>query len=91
MQAIMRRYWEDNDAAIQDYAGLAGCVAALGVDPQRFEELAESEEIRSLLVDSNNAALAQGVFGAPTVIVDGEIYWGKDRFEFIEDHLRTQD
>lgn len=44
---------------------------------------------REEIIKLTDKALAEGVFGAPTMVVDGEIYWGKDRFEFIEDHLKS--
>ena len=34
------------------------------------------------------AALAKGVFGSPYIIVDGEPFWGFDRFEQIDRWLR---
>ena len=32
-------------------------------------------------------ALDRGVFGVPTIGIENELYWGKDRMEFVEDHL----
>mgnify|MGYP002530451593 CR=1 FL=1 len=61
--------------------------AALGVDGDALEQAAESDEVRQMLIDSTNGALARGVFGVPGFIVGGELYWGKDRMEFIEDAL----
>jgi len=29
-------------------------------------------------------AQMQGVFGAPTIILDGERFWGQDRFAFLD-------
>ena len=43
--------------------------------------------MRNTLITSTQAGLDNGVFGAPSFVIDGEIYWGKDRFEFIEAHL----
>jgi 2-hydroxychromene-2-carboxylate isomerase len=61
--------------------------SGLGVDADAFEAEAESEASRQALIDSTDAALALGVFGAPTFVVDEEIYWGKDRMDFIDDAL----
>ena len=36
-----------------------------------------------------DAALAKGVFGSPYVVVDGEPFWGIDRFDQIEKWLTT--
>jgi carboxymethylenebutenolidase len=30
-----------------------------------------------------------GVFGAPSYVVDGEIFWGQDRLDFLERRLRA--
>ena len=46
-------------------------------------------EIRSQLKTDVEEALAQGVFGAPFVIVDGEQFWGFDRFDQLEMHLKN--
>ena len=46
-------------------------------------------EIRSQLKTEVEEALAQGVFGAPFVIVDGEQFWGFDRFDQLEMHLKN--
>jgi len=89
MDALFRRYWEDNDASIVHYAGLARTCAALGVDADAFAVRAESAEIRQQAETITREGLEMGVFGAPTMVVAGEIYWGKDRFEFIESQLAT--
>ena len=88
MEEMFRRYWEEGDASIQTYDGMASSVAKLGVDPERFKARAESPELREQFIEATQTALHNGIFGAPTMVVDEEIYWGKDRFEFIEDHLR---
>jgi carboxymethylenebutenolidase len=30
------------------------------------------------------AAIDAGVFGAPSYVVDGELFWGQDRLDFVE-------
>ncbi|XSC47471.1 DsbA family protein [Bradyrhizobium sp. RDT10] len=49
----------------------------------------ESAEIRDLLVAETDQALGRGVFGAPTFFVGEEMFWGKDRMEFIDSELTT--
>ena len=89
MESVFQRYWEAQDASIQTYEGLASTVEALGVSATEFESRAESEEMKTRFIDVTQTALADGIFGAPIMVVDDEIYWGKDRFEFIEDHLKA--
>ncbi len=89
IDALMTAYWEENDASIAEYAGMARLAAVLGVDSAELEARAESEDIRQMLIDCTNGALERGVFGVPSFIVGGELYWGKDRMEFIEDALKA--
>ncbi|MEP6790235.1 MAG: DsbA family protein, partial [Ramlibacter sp.] len=34
-------------------------------------------------------AIDIGVFGAPSFVIDGEIFWGQDRLDFVERTLRA--
>ena len=42
-------------------------------------------EIKNKLISNTSAAVARGVFGAPTMFVGEEMFFGQDRFDFIED------
>ncbi len=87
MEAIFAAYWERDDASVAELSGLGPVAAALGVDVERFLGLAESEEVRQELIDETDAGLARGVFGAPSFVVGEEIFWGKDRMDFIDEEL----
>ncbi len=87
LDAIFSAYWEQNDPSIAEYAGLTRIAGEIGLNAGTFEAECESEAIRSGLAEVTGKAMANGVFGAPTFVINGEIYWGKDRFEFIDDHL----
>lgn len=90
VDAVFAAYWENDDASIVDYAGLRPIVTELGADPDAFDALCEHPDIRQELIDNTNNAIARGVFGAPTMIVGEELFWGKDRMEFIEDALTAE-
>jgi 2-hydroxychromene-2-carboxylate isomerase len=34
-------------------------------------------------------AIEKNVFGAPTFIIDDQIYWGQDRLNFVDRHLES--
>jgi 2-hydroxychromene-2-carboxylate isomerase len=87
LEAIFAAYWERDDASVAELAGLSPVAAALGVEPDRFLALADSEEVRRELIAETDAGLARGVFGAPTFVVGDEIFWGKDRMDFIDEEL----
>lgn len=88
MEQLFRAYWEANDASIQDFPTLTKLAESLGVSGREFGDLAESDRVQRELIECTQGGLEAGVFGAPTMVIDKEIYWGKDRFDFIEDHLQ---
>lgn len=90
MGAVLAAYWERGDATIADYAGLRPIVAGLGVDADAFERLAEDPAVRAELVAETDAGLQRGAFGAPTMFVGAEMFWGKDRMDFIDIELARQ-
>ena len=65
--------------------------AALALANSRRHELATLEHLLLALIDEPDNALKRGVFGAPSFIVDEELFWGKDRMEFIADALQAVD
>jgi 2-hydroxychromene-2-carboxylate isomerase len=89
MERIFASYWERNDASVGELSGLKRNAVELGVDQDQFEQLVESEDIRNELAAETDRALERGVFGAPTFFVGDEMFWGKDRMEFIDDELTS--
>ena len=90
LQQIFAAYWERDDASVAELDGLRPVASALGVDPEQFIALADSAEVRQDLIAETDAGLARGVFGAPTFVVGEEIFWGKDRMDFIDEELSGQ-
>ena len=87
VEAIMDAYWEEGDVEIGEYSSLRPIAARLGVDADAFEAKAEGEAVRAAIIAETEEALAGGVFGAPVIRVEDQLYWGKDRMEFVEAHL----
>lgn len=88
VEAVLNLYWVQGDASIAEYAGLRPIAQSLGVDPDEFERLSVSDEIGVELAASTDKGLERDVFGVPMIIVRDELFWGKDRMEFVEDELR---
>ncbi|WP_321908089.1 2-hydroxychromene-2-carboxylate isomerase [Burkholderia cepacia] len=55
--------------------------------PLTLWEIADSQEVASQLAENNKRAIANGVFGAPTFFVGGEMYFGNDRLVFVRETL----
>lgn len=91
-EALGRALWADNRdiatrAVVADVLGTTLGEAAARALLQAAEEEADRWEAeRQRLTD---AALAAGVFGVPTYIVDDEPFWGQDRLDFVAEALET--
>jgi len=82
-QAIMRAYWE-RDEDIGDIASVAALADTVGIDRARVVGAANDDEARARLTSTTDEAIARGVFGVPMFFVEGEMFWGKDRLDFVE-------
>ena len=87
IEKLFCTYWENSDSSIKTIDGLIPLVAELGVSQSEFTAMINSEEIRQEFIDLTQLSLSKEIFGAPIMVVEEEIYWGKDRFDFIRDHL----
>lgn len=70
---------EDRD--IGDRAVIAGMLADCGLSADAMIDAAESTENKELLKRRSEQAIDLGLFGAPSFIVDGELFWGNDRLQ----------
>ena len=52
--------------------------------PGQLMDASRSESVQERYESYTQAAIDAGVFGAPTYVVDGEIFWGQDRLDFVE-------
>lgn len=87
-EAVFDAYWvQDRDIA--DEAVLGELLSKLGADPKVALERARGPEAKAALKASTEAARTRGIFGAPACIVGDDLFFGKDRLDFVEDALRA--
>jgi 2-hydroxychromene-2-carboxylate isomerase len=85
-QAIMRALWAE-DANIADPATLAAIAARFVSDPRALLDEAATSRVLAEYDRYTDQAPADGVFGSPFYIFDGEPYWGQDRLDFLEEAI----
>jgi len=61
--------------------------ADAGLDPKEVDEATRDPEVKLALRETTGAAHELGVFGVPTLAIDGELFWGDDRLEDAATHL----
>ena len=62
-----------------------------GLDGAYLSEEIANAEVKNLLVNETAIAIEKGVFGVPSMIVDGNLFWGNDQMEHIELVLADRD
>ena len=58
------------------------------IDFNKLSSLAKSEKVSKIYTDNTEEAVQKNVFGAPTYILNSELFWGQDRLEFLERALQ---
>jgi 2-hydroxychromene-2-carboxylate isomerase len=82
---VLAAVWRD-DLNIADEATLATLLASSGLSAERMLQ-SRSQAVHELYAANTQAAIDAGVFGAPTYVIGGELFWGQDRLDFVERRL----
>lgn len=72
---------------LNDPAIAAAALVAAGFDPAESMALANDAEVKAALRATTDEAVARGVFGAPTMFVGTEMFFGQDRLDFVREAL----
>ncbi len=71
-----------------DMQVVADALAAAGLDAKAYVQGVERADIKQRLLDATQRAVDRRVFGVPTFFVDGELFFGQDRIEFVLEALQ---
>jgi 2-hydroxychromene-2-carboxylate isomerase len=86
-RAMFNAIWVEslnmNDPAIAEKA-----LREAGFDATALVALAGEQTTKDALKAATQAAVARGVFGAPTFFVGDEMFWGQDRLDFVQQALQ---
>lgn len=82
LRALWERDEDPTDVAVQDAAAKRA-----GLDAAALRDAISSDDAKATWEASTRDAIAKGIFAAPTYVIDGEIFWGQDRLDFVERKL----
>lgn len=85
--ALYPAMWRDALDMGQDEV-LVDVLGAAGLDARHILARTGEDAVKARLKAYTEAAVARGVFGAPTFFVNDEMFFGQDRLEFVEDALQ---
>ncbi len=85
--AVLAAVWtQQRDIAAPEV--LAELLAENGLDAARLAQ-SQTPPVRARYDAQTQAAIDLNVFGAPSYVIDGELFWGQDRLDFVERALRA--
>lgn len=85
--AVLRAVWVE-ERNIADEGTLAALLAERELPARRLDD-AHSQAAQVRYEQNTAEAIEAGVFGAPSYVVGGELFWGQDRLDFLERRLKS--
>jgi 2-hydroxychromene-2-carboxylate isomerase len=86
LDGVFRAMWVEPQN-LNDPALVAEAWRAAGFEPQATLALANDPEVKAALRATTDEAVARGAFGAPTMFVGEEMFFGQDRLDFVREAL----
>ena len=90
VDAIYRAMWVDQKN-VGDSEILHAVLAEAGLDADKLLAATGDGEVKAELIRVTEEAVARGAFGAPTMFLGDEMFFGQDRLDFIEEALSASD
>ena len=81
----------DGARGVTDPKHVGEAAKRAGLDAEKILAAAESPSMKDRVKRTTDEAISLGVFGVPTVIADGELFWGVDSLSHLAAHLRGED
>ena len=81
--ALLRALWVEERDTSQPAVRIA-VADENGYDGAALQAAEQSEAVRAVYRTYSDEAIAQGIFGAPIYVLNGERFWGQDRLEFVD-------
>lgn len=84
--SVLRAIWHE-EKDIADWQTLTDIAAQLDLDGRLLVEAARDLSTALQYEQDTDLAIAAQVFGAPSYVIDGELFWGQDRLDFVDEKL----
>ncbi len=88
IELLLPPIWEDG-LDVTDAEALGKILQDGGFDAEALLAKTQDPAIKQALIDNTENAVARGAFGIPTMYIDGEMYFGKERLGQIEEQIRA--
>jgi 2-hydroxychromene-2-carboxylate isomerase len=82
-EAIFTGIWV-KDLNLGDISILQDYLDKSDINTVKLFDLAQSDEVKTILIQNTKEAVVKGVFGAPTFLIGEELIFGQDRLNFLK-------
>tara|TARA_B110000977_G_scaffold112523_1_gene145808 strand:- start:1364 stop:1795 length:432 start_codon:yes stop_codon:yes gene_type:complete len=89
ISAVFNAIWVDRKN-MGDMETVIEVLSTAGLNAPSILESTQDSDIKTKLINNTEAAVERGLFGAPTMFLDGEMFFGQDRLPFVEMALQTK-
>ena len=86
IDCLFRALWVEG-RNMGDPAVVAAVSTEAGFNPEEVLALANDESVKAALKDNTEQAVQRGVFGAPSMFVGNQLFFGQDRLDFVREAL----
>jgi 2-hydroxychromene-2-carboxylate isomerase len=86
LDAVFPAIWVEG-RNMNEPATVGAVLQQAGFDATRILAMASEQEVKDRLKAVTQEAVARGVFGAPTMFVGSQMFWGQDRLDFVREAL----
>ena len=86
---IMEALWV-KELDIDDEKTLKSVISKLTPSAEELIDFSKQDVVSNEIKKNTEKALKSSVFGAPTYIIDDEVFWGQDRLDFVERYVKRQ-
>jgi 2-hydroxychromene-2-carboxylate isomerase len=86
IDCLFKALWIDG-RSLDEPATVAAVLTENGFDPNEVLALTADEQVKAVLKDNTEKAVQRGVFGAPSMFVDNQLFFGQDRLDFVLEAL----
>ncbi|MDN3220351.1 2-hydroxychromene-2-carboxylate isomerase [Pseudomonas nunensis] len=86
IDCLFKALWVEG-RGLDDPATVAAVLKENDFDPNEVLALTADEEVKAALKDNTEKAVQRGVFGAPSMFIDNQLFFGQDRLDFVLEAL----
>ena len=89
VEVVFKSMWVDNKK-MDDIEVIQSVLKENELPTKDIFEGTQDQNVKNKLIENTNYAVEQGAFGAPSFLIDGELFFGKETLQDVEDLILSK-